>query len=238
MLAWQVPYLGWLRLPADLSEFEIAHFFTLQPEEVGAVLTRYRDSLRLGAALQIGFLKMCGRPLDAVQRVPADLLEHLGKQIDVPAPTIATLRALYLKRRRTLYEHQRWAMDFLGLIRFEATDVAKVVGPACDLVRAGIMGDHLLTAVRKLLYERRFVIPGARRLSTVAQAAISRVEHDSVALIEREIPVSMRNGWIEALSRTTPNEPRMTLIEYLQEPPGNFSPTTRLSDKRTKFNAY
>jgi hypothetical protein len=55
------------------------------------------------------------------------------------------------------------------------------------------MGDHLLTAVRKLLYERRFVIPGARRQSSVAQAAISRVEHESVALIEREIPVSMRN---------------------------------------------
>ena len=109
MLAWHVPYLGWIRLPADLSEFEITHFFSLRPEDRGAILTRYRDSLRLGAALQIGFLKMCGRPLDAVQRVPADLLKRLGEQLDVAAPTIATLRALYLKRRRTLYEHQRWA---------------------------------------------------------------------------------------------------------------------------------
>jgi hypothetical protein len=31
MLAWHVPFLGWRRLPADLSEFEIAHFFTLKP---------------------------------------------------------------------------------------------------------------------------------------------------------------------------------------------------------------
>ena len=102
MLAWHVPYLGWTRLPADLTEFEITHFFSLRPEERSAVLTRYRESLRLGATLQIGFLKMCGRPLDAVQRVPSDLLKHLGEQIEVPAPTIATLRALYLKRRRTL----------------------------------------------------------------------------------------------------------------------------------------
>jgi hypothetical protein len=68
--------------------------------------------LLLGAALQIGFLKMSGRPLDAIQRVPADLLKHLADQIDVPAPMIATLKALYLKRRRTLYEHQRWAIGF------------------------------------------------------------------------------------------------------------------------------
>jgi hypothetical protein len=70
MLAWHVPYLGWTRLPADLTEFEITHFFSLRPEERSAVLTWYRESLRLGAALQIGFLKMSGRPLDAVQRVP------------------------------------------------------------------------------------------------------------------------------------------------------------------------
>jgi hypothetical protein len=53
MLAWHVPYLGWTRLPADVSEFEITHFFSLRVEEGSAVLTRYRDSLRLGAALQI-----------------------------------------------------------------------------------------------------------------------------------------------------------------------------------------
>jgi Domain of unknown function (DUF4158) len=86
--------LGWTRLPAEVSDFEITHFFSLRAEERSAVLTRYRDSLRLGAALQIRFLKMCGRPLDAIQRVPANLLKHLGEQLEIAAPTIATLRAL------------------------------------------------------------------------------------------------------------------------------------------------
>ena len=31
MLAWQVPYLGWRHLPAELSEFEISRFFTFEP---------------------------------------------------------------------------------------------------------------------------------------------------------------------------------------------------------------
>jgi len=72
MLAWHVPYLNWTRLPAEVSDFEITHFFLLDAEERSAVSTRYRDSLRLGAARQIGFLKMCGRPLDAIQRVPTN----------------------------------------------------------------------------------------------------------------------------------------------------------------------
>jgi hypothetical protein len=237
MLAWHVPYLGWTRLPADLTEFEITHFFFLRPEERSAVLTRYRDSLRLAAALQIGFLKTSGRPLDAVQRVPADLLKHLGEQIEVPAPSIATLRALYLKRRRTLYEHQRWAMDFLGLIRFEPTDTDKLLPALCDVVRAGVSGDQLLTATRKLLYEHRFVISGTRRLSNLVQAATSAVDHASMAVIEREIPLLMRNRWLEVLSRQTDQEHKTSLLEYLQEPPSRFAPMTieRQSDKVTRL---
>ncbi len=233
MLAWHVPYLGWTRLPAEVSEFEITHFFSLRAEVRSAVSTRYRDSLRLGAALQIGFLKMCGRPLDAVQRVPADLLKHLGEQLEIPAPTIATLRALYLKRRRTLYEHQRWAMEFLGMIRFEPTDTEMLLPSLCDVVRAGVNGAHLMTASRKLLYEHRFVIPGTRRLSNLMQAAVSRVEHDTVSTIERSIPVLIRNRWLDALCGFADPERKMTLLEYLQEPPVTFSPSAieRQSEK-------
>jgi hypothetical protein len=88
MLAWHVPFLGWRRLPADLSGFEIAHFF--KPVDIRAVRSRYKESLRLGAALQLGFLTMCGRPLSTLQRVPTELLQHLGKQLAVPAPDFAT----------------------------------------------------------------------------------------------------------------------------------------------------
>ena len=213
MHAWQVPYLGWRRLPADLSEFEIAHFFSLRPEEIRAVLTKYGEALRLGAALQIGFLKMCGRPLDVIQRVPTDLLKHLADQLEVPAPTIATLRALYLRRRRTLYEHQRWAIEFLGLVRFESTDLVQFQQPIGDLVRAGLSGDHLHTAIRKLLFEGHYVVPGPRRVAAVAVMAVSHVEADCVARIERDIPVYVRDRWIESLSGVVTNGLRATLIE-------------------------
>ena len=94
MLAWQVPYLGWRHFTAELSEFEISRFFTFEPEVHRAIRSRYKDTLRLGVALQLGFLTMCGRTLHAFQRVPAELLKHLGEQMEIPAPDIATLRAL------------------------------------------------------------------------------------------------------------------------------------------------
>jgi hypothetical protein len=122
LLAWQLPYLGWQRLPEDLSRFDIERFFTLSPADIEAVRSRYKESLRLGAALQLGFLQMSGRTLEVLERVPRALLEYVAKQLDVQAPEIATLRALYRRRRATLYEHQAWAIEYLGTTRFESTD--------------------------------------------------------------------------------------------------------------------
>jgi hypothetical protein len=59
-------------------------------------------------ALQIGFLRMSGRLLDAFRIVPANLWRHLGVQFAVEAPDLASLRALY-RRGNTLFEHQQLA---------------------------------------------------------------------------------------------------------------------------------
>jgi len=94
---------------------------------------------------------MCGRPLDALQRVPADLLQHLGAQLDISAPDITTIRALYRRRRATLFEHQSWAISYLGMRRFQPRDQVTLMRPLTDIVRAGVSGDHLRSATRRVL---------------------------------------------------------------------------------------
>jgi hypothetical protein len=109
--------------------------------------------------------------------------------------------------------------------RFQSSDAAILSGPLTDVVRVGVLGDHLLSATRRLLYEHRIVIPGSRRLSELAGDAATAVERDALGVIEREIPAATRAHWAEALSSTI-NGTSLTLLEYLQEPPGKFSPST------------
>jgi hypothetical protein len=45
-------------------------------------LDRRRPALKLGLALQIGFLRMCGRLLDAVRIVPPELWRQLARTRD------------------------------------------------------------------------------------------------------------------------------------------------------------
>jgi hypothetical protein len=64
-------------------------------------------------ALRIGFLRMTRRLLEAVRIVPPALWRHLGEQLGVAAPDLASLRSMY-QRRRTLFEHQEVDCETLG----------------------------------------------------------------------------------------------------------------------------
>ncbi len=113
MTKWQATFLGLKHLPRDLSGFEIEAFFTFTLAERQMIEERRRPALKLGLALQIGFLRMSGRLLDSVRIVPPALWRHLGEQFGVQAPDLASLRAMY-RRHRTVYEHQELACWRVG----------------------------------------------------------------------------------------------------------------------------
>ena len=110
---WQTMFLGLKQLPRELSAFEIEAFFTFSEAERATIETRRRSELQLGLALQIGFLRMSGRLLDALRMVPPALWRHLGAQFSITPPELASLRALY-RRAQTLREHHQIACKALG----------------------------------------------------------------------------------------------------------------------------
>ena len=68
---WQRTFLGLKQLPRELTGFEIEAFFRFTPAERQVIEERRRPELKLGLALQMGFLRMSGRVLDAARIVPA-----------------------------------------------------------------------------------------------------------------------------------------------------------------------
>src|SRR5450432_4261987 len=108
MTPWQAVFFGLKQIPRELTAFEIEAFFTFTATERHVIEQRRQPALKLGLALQIGFLRMSGRVLDAVRIVPAALWKHLGSQFGEQAPDLASLRAMY-RRHRTLFDHQELA---------------------------------------------------------------------------------------------------------------------------------
>lgn len=94
MDSWHATFLGLRHLPREVTAFEVEAFFQFSAEEARIIEDRRRPELKLGLALQIGFLRMSGRLLDAVRMVPPLLWRHLGERFSVAAPDLALLRAM------------------------------------------------------------------------------------------------------------------------------------------------
>src|SRR5271154_4758439 len=76
MDSWHATFLGLRHLPRELTAFEVEVFFQFSAEEARIIEERRRPELKLGLALQMGFLRMSGRLLDAVRMGPPLLWRH------------------------------------------------------------------------------------------------------------------------------------------------------------------
>jgi hypothetical protein len=110
---WEHRYLGEERFLETLSALEIEHFFTLDESELASIRERRGSLNRLALAIHVGFLKMTGGTLNSVELIPPEILDHLGRQLDCVPPRIASIRAFYRRRRRTLFEHHASALRLL-----------------------------------------------------------------------------------------------------------------------------
>jgi hypothetical protein len=80
-------YLGWHRFPRELSLFEVRQFFSLARSDRQALRRRFRSRARLGAALQLGFVRMAGTTLEAFDHLPREVLAHVAAVVPRGAGT-------------------------------------------------------------------------------------------------------------------------------------------------------
>jgi hypothetical protein len=195
---WQSTFLGLKRLPRELTAFEIEAFFTFTRAERQLIEDRRRAELMLGLALQIGFLRMSGRLLDAVPMVPPALWRHLGTQFAVVAPDLASLRALY-RRAPTLIEHQQLACEALGFRWLsEPQRRALVRGLRRELARTRDR-ERLLGFARRWLYEHQLIIMHERALRSIIVSATRQYEAALARSIRAQIDSDRLECWRQAL---------------------------------------
>ena len=214
---WQYQYLGTMIFPKTLSAVELRAFFTYSDEEIAALRTRYRPALRVGAAVQLGFLKMTGSLLQNTQIIPAKLLRHVSAQLDVPALTIASLRAIY-KRPQTRYEHQWWAMELLGFSKASPKQQQGLLLHLRQEAGYAPSVDDLVARGKLWLYQHRYLILVDRTIRDIARRAMSESEDGLFRLIRDQMPPAEFRRIETAVLKLHANTGR-TVLEWLQQPP-------------------
>lgn len=91
--------------------------------------------------------------------LPRNLLRYVAETLEASPLTIASLRSLY-ERRPTLYEHQHWARDYLGLRDLDAAAEADLAAMLALHAAEAAHSDELVTSACRWLYDHRILIPG------------------------------------------------------------------------------
>ncbi len=220
MDSWHATFLGRRHLPREVTAFEIEVFFQFSAEEARTIEERRRPELKLGLALQIGFLRMSGRLLDAVRMVPPLLWRHLGARFAVAAPDLASLRAMY-RRAPTLIEHQQIACDVLGfqwLTGHHRRALVRVLRQELDRTDDR---ERLLGFARSWLYEHRLIIVHERLLRSMIATARREHEAQLARRIDHAVEPGLMIKWRGAL--TAPRSSGSSLQAWLWAPPAKHS---------------
>ena len=204
MQTWHTTYLGLKDLPRELSAFELQAFFTFSRGERTVIDARHGATHKLGLALHMGFLRLSGRSLNAVRIVPVSLWAHLGKELGVRAPELASLKALY-GRRSTLFEHQQLAehtLGFRGMTEHQNRAFVQVLRN--EAVRLPDK-DQMLVFARRWLYDHKFLIESKRAFTTQITTALDLFETQTGAIITATVPSDLLDKWHRTLAEFRPD---------------------------------
>lgn len=80
---------AFMQIPADLSDREIARYYTFSQKDLDLINQRRRHYNRLGFAVQLAVLRFPGRPWKDLAGIPARVLLAIADQVQVPASTFA-----------------------------------------------------------------------------------------------------------------------------------------------------
>ncbi len=224
MSAFADRFVGCDCLPGRLSEFDREHFFTLTKVDVDALKDQFREGHQLAAALMVLFMRVAGRTLDGFTVIPRNLLRYVAGTLGVAAPSIASLRSIY-GRKQTLFAHQRWAKEYLGLTELDSEQERSLMSALEVQAQDAAHTDDLVQAARHWLFTRRILIPSTRRLLDWARDAFAKIEAQIVICVADAVGREKAAKLLLAVHAPRPGTD-VNRIEWLKTPPRRHSPTT------------
>lgn len=167
--------LAFTAVPTDLSQRELARYYTFSETELKIINRRRRGHNRLGFAVQLALLKYPGRTLSDVGVVPLRLINYVAVQLGIEA----SLFTQYGLRENTLYEHLGEIREQFGFVN---CGWRQLLALTRSLLPVAIESERSLPLVEmaiSLCRDRQVIAPGIttieRLVLTVQRLAEKRV---------------------------------------------------------------
>jgi TnpA family transposase len=202
-------------IPADLSDREIARYYTFTQKDLDLIKSRRRLHNRLGFAVQLAVLRYPGRPLKDLTGIPSRVLAAIADQVQVPASAFAR----YGERDNTLYEHLDEIRRGCGLRECGWREYLWLARQLLPLAMESDRPVPLIEQALELLRAEGIIAPGLTHLERLVWIVLKAAEKRLFRLLTADLTLEHRSR-LDGLLYADTGRRGTARLSWLREPPG------------------
>jgi TnpA family transposase len=212
-----------MEIPSDLSERDLARYYSFTQEELKLINSRRRPENRFGFAVQLALLRFPGRPLAEYhgdfRQVPHSILKTISHQIELPVSTYKE----YGQRISTLYEHIE---DICKECGYRRCGWKEYLGAARSLLLPAMESDRaipLIEAALEYFPSEKILPPTLVQIEKLVWVVLKLAERRLHALLIHRL-TSEQKQQLDGLLMSEQRRGGRSRLSWLRQPPGEASP--------------
>ncbi len=210
--------IQFMKIPSDISKWELASYYTLSPQDINLIKRRRRDHNRLGFAIQLCLLRFPGWTLSDANPIPNAVLNYIADQIHVNAQEFQ----YYAGREQTKYEHLEEIRKFYGYTFFSMSNYRQLSRYLLPFAMENNQSLHLIKIAIDEMRKQKIILPAM----TTVERLVWEIRRRAEKKVYQRLTESLTSNQKQQLDTLTEpsDEQRRTPLSWLREKPGQSSP--------------
>lgn len=210
--------LEFTQIPQNISEWEIAKYYTFTDNDMEIINRHRRDYNRIGFAVQLCCLRNPGWSLSNINEIPDKVLNYIAEQLQVNPKEFEQ----YAQRENTRIEHLQELREEYGYKSFTDADSKNLFEFLMPYAMENDNVGRLIKLCIEELKRQMVILPGITTIEKLVNEVLQRADDTVINLINESLTDVQKQRLNELIE--SPNETDRTILSYLKEDPGQSSP--------------
>jgi TnpA family transposase len=152
-----------MNIPQNISEYDIAKFYTFSPDDIRIINKHRRNYNRLVFAVQLALLRNPGCSLNNTSNIPERVLNYIADQIHVNPMEFE----LYAQRENTRLDHMQEIREIYGFKNYKEE---KNLSLLQTLIPYAMENDNVIDLMKLAINEiknQKIILPGITTIEKV-----------------------------------------------------------------------
>jgi TnpA family transposase len=172
--------LEYVRIKPNISEWELATYYTFTDHDMEVINRHRRDQNKLGFAVQLCTLRHPGWSLADIREIPSPVLSYIAKQVKVDPDVFL----LYAQREPTRREHMEEIRQEYHYRNFSIHDYRSCSQHLFTCAQENTNTTFLINSAIDYLRKQKIILPAMQRtIERLVWESRNRAEHGMLFML-------------------------------------------------------